>query len=211
MRTLRLFCSLLLLLALPCSLSAQTAIGPTVPQTSVTVGLQAAAYGPLALAARNSRPGGILRPALGTGSGVPGAPYQWRRGDWELGRAWLGSVIGMFYGWCADMITHYHTDFSKANWLWNEGSNERDRIINGEVVYNVLFYNGLTPLFATRGVRNISPMKGDFLKTYLTSLAGGLAGMAYWTHLNELYDWRGFAAFTGLSTLGAWLGNRIWK
>jgi len=207
MRTARLFC-ILLLLALPATLSAQIRVPGSGPGSAPSLTLATAPAGPLSLAARTPYAGSSL---LTFRASSPAAPYQWRRGDWEFGRAWLGSIIGMFYGWVGDMVIHYDTDFSKANWLWNEGQNKRGHIITGEVVYNILFYNGLTPLFATRGVRNMSPIKGDYLKTYLTSLAGGLAGMAYWTHLNELYDWRGFAAFTGLSALGAWIGNRIWR
>jgi hypothetical protein len=209
MRTIRLCCVLLLLSALPAGLSAQVPVpgtGLAVPPSQNS--LQAASFGPLALAARTSTTNGIM---LAGGASAPMKMYQWRRGDWEFGRGWIGSIIGMFYGWVADMAVHYQTDFSKANWLWNEGLNERDQVINGEVVYNILFYNGLTPLFATRGVRHLSPLDGDFLLTYLTSLVGSLGGMAYWTHLNELHDWRGFVAFTGLSTLGAWIGNRIWR
>ncbi len=201
----------LLFLILPPVVCAQTPA--TAPRSPVTVSLRPAVTppGPLARAARSPLLSGfdLMTPLAAPPS--PAVPYQWRRGDWEFGRAWIGASLGFFYGWFADMVAHYQTDFSKANWLWNEGLSSRGHVIHGEVVYNVLFYNGLAPLYATRGVRNISPIKGDFLGTYLTALAGGLGGMAYWTQVDDLYAWHGFAVFTGLTALGAWIGNRIWK
>ncbi len=114
------------------------------------------------------------------------------------------------------MVIHQEFDFSKANWLWNEQTSGRtdqtsNKVQNGEIVYNVLLYCGLTPYYAKKGMQAASPVKGNGLATFLCSLAGGLIGMAYWTELDNLYDVRGFAAFTGLSTLGAFLGNRIFK
>ena len=74
-----------------------------------------------------------------------------------------------------------------------------------------MLYCGFSPYYAKNGMQAASPVKVNALATYLCSLAGGLIGMAYWTELDNLYDIRGFAAFTGLSTLGAFLGNRIFK
>lgn len=205
----------LILLTWSGTVSAQQAT-ETSPGYASRVGIAMHTPGPLLVAAGTSR---FDLYSLSTSSEYsPPAAMQagWRRTDYELGRAWLGSVFGFFGAWIADMVIHHEFDFSKANWLWNEQTSGKsnqfsDKVQNGEVVYNVLLYCGLTPFYAKRGMQLASPVKGNGLMTYLCSLTGSLIGMYYWTQLDELYDIRGFAAFTGLSTLGAFLGNRIFK
>ena len=141
--------------------------------------------------------------------------YGWRRTDREIGRTLFGAVTGFFFAWVADLVIHQEYDFSKANWLWNEGT--RTKVQNGEVVYNILLYNGLTPLYAKRGILRASPVKTNGFATYMSGLVGSLLGMWYWTELDKrekgagMEDLRGFGAYFGLTTLFTFMGHRIFK
>ncbi|MFC1545214.1 hypothetical protein ACFL44_00815 [Gemmatimonadota bacterium] len=178
-----------------------------------------AQLGPLALSASTVRSHTAfisLRPGTMRGATPAAMQYGWRRTDREIGRAWIGSMVGFFFAWVADLAIHQEGDFSKASWLWNEGID--NKVQNGEVVFNILLYNGLTPLYAKNGILRASPVKTNGFPTYLSGLVGSLLGMWYWTNLdnsdpdtNALYDIRGFAAYTGLTTLFTFVGHRIFK
>jgi hypothetical protein len=199
--------------------AAQQAAGPAATPSALSSRLfQAPVPGPLTLSAATSP---LVRDFSSLHSGLlPGTAaarqYGWRRADRELGRTFLGSVAGFLFAWVADLAIHQEKDFSKANWLWNEGPD--DKVQNGEVVYNILLYNGLTPLYAKRGIMRVSPVKTNGLATYLSGLAGSLLGMWYWTELdksnpkkNAMDDIRGYLGFFGTTTLFTFLGHRIFK
>lgn len=189
--------------------NAQQATSSTTPVVKARMGISTYIPGPLMLSSGISTPITALQYGrIFTSSNPPLTPqYGWRRSDWEFGRAWLGSVLGFFYGWLGDLIIHYEGDFSKANWLLNEGPD--GQVANGEVVYNIVLYCGLSPLYAKYGIQAVSPVKGNSTGSYLLGLAGSLIGMVYWTKVDELYSLQGFAVFTGLTTLGTFLGHRI--
>ncbi|MFC1628377.1 hypothetical protein ACFL3H_04600 [Gemmatimonadota bacterium] len=211
--------SILMFLSLTTSADAQQAVRLSGDSYALHAGYYQVPLGPLALSASTVRTniGFIsLRPGAMRGAAPATMQYGWRQTDNEIGRAWLGSMIGFFFAWVADLAIHQEYDFSKANWLWNEGIN--NQVENGEVVYNILLYNGLTPLYAKNGITRASPVKTNGLPTYLSGLFGSLLGMWYWTDLdrrnpdeNNLYDLRGFAVYTGLTTLFTFVGHRIFK
>ncbi len=212
--------SVLIFLSWTTIVDAQQAVDLPIGSYSLSSGIfQAPQPGPLVLSASTVRTGVdfiSLRPGAMRGTAPAAMQYGWRRTDREIGRAWVGSMVGFFFAWVADLAIHQEYNFSKANWLWNEGT--ADKVQNGEVVYNILLYNGLTPLYAKNGITRVSPVKTNGLPTYLSGLVGSLLGMWYWTDLdnrdpdkNALYDIRGIAVYTGLTTLFTFVGHRIFK
>ena len=211
--------SILMFLSLTTNADAQQAVRLTGDSYTLHSAHYQAQLGPLALSASIGRTNIdfiSLRPGVMRGAAPAAMQYGWRRTDREIGRAWVGSMIGFFFAWVADLAIHQEYDFSKANWLWNEGTD--NKVQNGEVVFNILLYNGLTPLYAKNSITRVSPVKTNGLPTYLSGLVGSLLGMWYWTDLdkrnpndNNLYDIRGFAAYTGLTTLFTFVGHRIFK
>ncbi|MFC1559015.1 hypothetical protein ACFL39_00300 [Gemmatimonadota bacterium] len=211
--------SVLMFLSLTTSADAQQAVRLSGDSYTLHSGQYQAHLGPLALSASTGRTSIdfiSLRPGIMRGTAPAAMQYGWRRTDREIGRAWVGSMIGFFFAWVADLAIHQEYNFSKANWLWNEGTD--NKVQNGEVVFNILLYNGLTPLYAKNSITRVSPVKTNGLPTYLSGLVGSLLGMWYWTDLdkrnpndNNLYDIRGFAAYTGLTTLFTFVGHRIFK
>jgi len=196
---------------------AQQSIGLSSGSYSLQTGLLRPPSSGL-LTAAAALPPGIETVPLQPGSRFAAAAarqYGWRRTDREIGRTLFGAVTGFFFAWVADLAIHQEYDFSKANWLWNEGT--RNKVQNGEVVYNILLYNGLTPLYAKRGLLRASPVKTNGFATYMSGLVGSLLGMWYWTELDKqggsaaMEDLRGYGVYFGLTTLFTFLGHRIFK
>ncbi len=209
--------SLLLILCWTPGIDAQQSIGLSSESYSLQTGLlRPPSPGPLTFAVTVPMGSDVhsLRPGIGA-TAAPARQYGWRRTDREIGRAFFGAVTGFFFAWIADLAIHQEYDFSKANWLWNEGT--RRKVQNGEVVYNILLYNGLTPLYAKRGILRASPVKTNGFATYVSGLVGSLLGMWYWTELDKkggtpaMEDLRGYGAYFGLTTLFTFLGHRIFK
>ncbi len=192
-----------LLISVPLTARAQQTAEAKVPVRTPLISLTLSHAGPLTLAAATpARP--ALREVL-PGYGHPSVAmkqYGYRRLDWELGRAWLGTLIGFTYAYIGDLIIHYETDFSKGYYLLDEKN-------NGDNVYNVLLYCGIPPYFAMRGIRSVSIMRKNSLGSYLSGLVGSVLGLIYWTNTGEKRSIAGFAAFTGLTTLCAHIGYSI--
>ena len=176
---------------------------------SLKAKLALATPGPLAMAAALPAPllSVYAAPSFESAA-IPARQYGYRRVDFELARAWLGTVVGFAYAYIGDLIIHYEDDFSKAHYLLNEDK-------NGDNVYNVLLYGGIPPYYAMRGVRSASIMKKDSLGSYLCGLVGSIGGLVYWTSLYEegedLNDDKkkllmGFAVYSGLTAILADIG-----
>ena len=171
----------------------------------VTRSLDLASYtpGPLAMAARAPSPALPINAALPGGeSNRTMRQMAYQRIDWELGRAWLGTVIGFAYAYIGDLIIHYESDFSKGYYLLNEKK-------NGDNVYNVLLYGGLPPYYAMKGIKSVNISRKNSLGSYLFGLVGSIAGLAYWTSLNDEESLAGFAVYSGLTTILADIGYHI--
>ena len=139
--------TILMFLALTTSADAQQTVRLSGDSYALHSGYYQAQLGPLALSASTGHTSIdfiSLRPSAMRGAASGAMQYGWRRTDREIGRAWVGSMIGFFFAWVADLAIHQEYNFSKANWLWNEGTD--NKVQNGEVVFNILLYNGLTPL-----------------------------------------------------------------
>jgi len=199
----RTFLAATLLLLLPLTARAQQAAEAKVPVRTPLISLALSHAGPLTLAAATpARP--VLKEVL-PGYGHPSVAmkqYGYRRLDWELGRAWLGTLIGFTYAYIGDLIIHYETDFSKGHFLLDEES-------NGDNAYNVLLYCGIPPYYAMRGIRSVSIMRKNSLGSYLTGFVGSVLGLIYWTNIGEQRSLAGIAAYTGLTTLCASIGYSI--
>lgn len=202
----------ILLTSLPAAVSAQQAAVSNPPVTAQKVNFALPIPGPLAMAAAAPAPSipGNMTP-VNRRSSVPMKQYGYSRIDWELGRAWLGTLIGFAYAYIGDLIIHYDFDFSKANWLLNEGQDDvlEKPVKRGEVVYNVLLYGGLPPYFAMQGIRSINITRKNSLGSYILGTIGSLAGLIYWTNTGELYSLKGVAAYTGLTALFSNIGYHI--
>ncbi len=135
------------------------------------------------------------------------APMQYGVGaaDWEVGRAWLGSLIGLGYAYVGDLLVHYQTDFSKGNMFLDEDGS------SGEVVYNVLLYSTFAPLFSLRSLRQVNPWYGSKTGGYLGGVVGSLAGLAYWTNLGEVNNAAGILVTSGLMAIGTTLGYHLFR
>jgi hypothetical protein len=135
------------------------------------------------------------------------APIQYGYGnpDMQLGRAWLGSLIGLASAYAGDLLIHYEGDFSRGNMFLNEDNG------SGEVVFNVLLYGGLAPMFSLSGLRVVNPWYGNRTGGYLGGVLGSLAGLAYWTKLNDVTSAQGILVTSGLMALGTVLGYNIFR
>ena len=135
------------------------------------------------------------------------APMQYGIGaaDWEVGRAWLGSLVGLGYAYIGDLLVHYQTDFSKGNMFLNEDNG------SGEVVYNVLLYGTFAPLFSLRSLRQVNPWYGNPTGGYLGGVVGSMAGLAYWTHLGKVNNAAGILVTSGLMAIGTTLGYHLFR
>ncbi len=191
-----------LLISISANAHAQQSI-VTAPPVTQSLDLSSSTPGPIALAARAPSPALLINAAMQRGeSDLAMRQMAYQRIDWELGRAWLGTVIGFAYAYIGDLIIHYEFDFSKANYLLNEDK-------NGENVYNVLLYGGIPPYYAMRGIRSVNITRKNSLGSYLFGLAGSIAGLAYWTSTNDAKSLAGFAVYTGLTTILAEIGYRL--
>ena len=190
------------LISISANAHAQQSIVTTTP---VTQSLDLSFYtpGPLALAAIAPSPALPINVALQRGeSDLAMRQMAYQRIDWELGRAWLGTVIGFAYAYIGDLIIHYESDFSKGYYLLNEKK-------NGDNVYNVLLYGGIPPYYAMRGIRSVNITKKNSLGSYLFGLVGSIAGLAYWSSTDDEESLVGFAVYTGLTTILADIGYHI--
>jgi hypothetical protein len=138
---------------------------------------------------------------------IRGAPVAnqgyYRRTDWELGRAFIGSALGLTAAYFFNQIIHYESDFSKGNPLLKQ-----DR--NGEVVYNVLLYGGISPYFALRGIQSVRPYGGNPTAAYFSGVVGTLLGMVYWTSTDTPLSVPGIAVTCLLTAITTTIGyNRF--
>jgi hypothetical protein len=135
------------------------------------------------------------------------APMQYGVGaaDWEVGRAWLGSLVGLGLAYAGDQLVHYQDDFSKGNMFLNEDNG------SGEVVYNVLLYGAFAPLFSLRSLRRVNPWYGNPTGGYLGGVVGSLAGLAYWTNLGKVNSASGILVTSGLMAIGTTLGYHLFR
>lgn len=191
-----------LLISISANAHAQQSIVTTSPITK-SLDLSSYTLGPLTLAARTPSPALPIKFALKGGERDPAMRQMaYQRIDWELGRAWLGTVIGFAYAYIGDLIIHYESDFSKGHYLLNEEK-------NGDNVYNVLLYGGIPPYYAMRGIRSVNITKKNSLGSYLFGLVGSIAGLAYWSNIGDQESLTGFAVYTGLTTIMAEIGYHI--
>ena len=101
-----------LLISLSANAHAQQSIVSTPPVTQ-SLNLSCYTPGPLTLAARTPSPPLPIKFALKGGErDLAMRQMAYQRIDWELGRAWLGTVIGFAYAYIGDLIIHYENDFS---------------------------------------------------------------------------------------------------
>lgn len=145
-----------------------------------------------------------LRMAFGEAPPTP-MQYVYGRSDWEFGRAWLGSLIGLGFAYVGDLLIHYQSDFSKADPFLNEDDG------SGEVVYNILLYGGFAPLFGLRSLRQVNPWYGNPTGGYLGGVVGALGGLALWSNEGTKESFRGIAITSGLMALGTTLGYHIFN
>ena len=191
-----------LLISISANAHAQQNIVSTPPVTQ-SLNLSCYTPGPLALAARAPSPVLPINAALQREkSDLAMRQMTYQRIDWELGRAWLGTVIGFAYAYIGDLIIHYESDFSKGHYLLNEDK-------NGDNVYNVLLYGGIPPYYAMRGIRSVNITRKNSLGSYLFGLVGSIAGLAYWSSTDNEESLAGFAVYTGLTTILADIGYHI--
>jgi hypothetical protein len=198
----RILVAAVLLISISANARAQQSVIAT---AEVTQGpnLSIPAPGPLALAARAPYPAIGINAAILSGHGdMRMRQMTYQRIDWELGRAWLGTLIGFAYAYIGDLLIHYEDDFSKAHYLLNEDK-------NGDNVYNVLLFCGIPPYYAMRGIRSVNISRKNSLGSYLFGLAGSVAGLAYWTSTGDAESLAGFAVYSGLTTILAEIGYHL--
>jgi len=185
---------------IPCAVHAQLVSTPPGGTEVPAAGLRMAAWnvpGPLSLLSRGSGES----PLLVDVSPPASAPMmQYGRADWELGRAWLGAIIGTGFAYVADLVVHYEGDFSKGNMFLNEKDSA------GEVTYNILFYGGLAPYYSLKQLRAVRPLGGNSWAGFFGGVVGSLAGLYYWTDRGKVQDAPGIAVMTGLTALGTVIG-----
>jgi hypothetical protein len=198
-RTLRFAAPLVLILLLAPVASGQLTPDPT-PRYTLFSGLHPT---PLQMVVHNMQHP-ALRLALGDAPPTP-MQYVYGRSDWEFGRAWLGSLIGLGFAYVSDLLIHYQTDFSKADPFLSEDDG------SGEVVYNILLYGGFAPLFSLRGLRQVNPWYGNPTGGYLGGVAGALGGLALWTNEGKKESFRGIALTSGLMALGTTIGYHLFN
>jgi len=191
-----------MLSSIPANANAQHSI-VTTPPIIESLDLSFYTPGPLALAARVPSSALSINYTLQREtSDLAMRQMAYQRIDWELGRAWIGTIIGFAYAYIGDLIIHYESDFSKGHYLLNEKQ-------NGDNVYNVLLYGGIPPYFAMRGVRSVNISKKNSLGGYLFGLVGSIAGLAYWSSTDNAESLVGFAVYTGLTTIMTDIGYHI--
>ena len=190
----------LAVILIPCAVHAQSVTAPPAGAEAPAAGLRMATWnvpGPLTLLSRGSAEFSLPADI----SPSPSPPMmQYSRADWELGRAWLGAIIGTGFAYVADLVVHYESDFSKGNMFLDEKDNA------GEVTYNILFYGGLAPYYSLKQLRSVRPLGGSSWGGFLGGVVGSLAGLYYWTDRGKVQDAPGIAVMTGLTALGTVIG-----